>query len=295
MLKRFRPDKVVLSLDSDILFALAYIRKIRENPELENEKEESSQDVLSNSKKREIIEKIYDFYEKGELEFFVSPPVYMEARNAKYATDFIRECAYMPRVIVDKDGNKRLEGMEEVEELAREYVKPLYYIDKKDGIKKKTSPAMISKPNASNYNLYEPSTDAYIMAWSSVYGFELLTNNEDHFISYGRYIIDKKTGDSKKDAYRRKAIREINEKKGWIVSQKDGVNMTAAPHSLYDYEMILNYNSLKIHSRNVGDLDLGTDTIDFLEENWFRIQDEDYYQNDDEFDDDLSEELELDN
>ncbi len=282
MLKRNRPDNVVFSLDSDILFALAYLRMTKDNPNLKSAKEESSQDVLANKEKRAVAEKLIELYENSEVEFFVSPPVYIEARNSKYATDFIINCCFMPPIITNDSGEDELEGVKEVDKLAREYVKPRYYIDKKDGIEKKTNSAMISKPNVSNFDLYEPTSDAYIMAWSTIYGFELLTNNADHFISYGRFIVDNKTGETKKDAYRRKAIREINEREGWIVSIKNGKRMTTAPHGLLEYGFIIN-GDLKVHARNTGDLNIAMLTIDFLEKNIFEPQDNEYYSNEEYF------------
>ena len=290
MLKKFRPDKVIFSLDSDVLFALSYISMIKKNPELKSEKEESSQDILNNPKKRVIAEKLYEFFDNGELEFFVSPPVYIEARNAKYVTDFIKEHCYMPRVIYNNKGKEELEGIKEVQDLAQKYIKPRYYIDN-EGEKRPTYPAMIHKPNVSNFNLYEPTSDVYVMAWSTVYGYELLTNNEDHFISYGKIVIDKKTGEKSKDFYRRKAIREINEKEGYIVSIKENTKITPAPHTLLEYEHIVNFNTLKIHTRSLGELDTATETIEFLENTMFRFQDILYNKDDTEIDYDETIEL----
>ena len=97
-----------------------------------------------------------------------------------------------------------------------------------------------------------PSSDAIIMAQSSVAGLNLVTSNHKHFLYYSKFI-----NKHKKEVVRTRAddIEEINSRHGFYFEMKNGETFVPRPYSPAEY-FELYRNGPFYEQKNYDDIDL---------------------------------------
>lgn len=270
MLKRNNPKKKMIALDTNALIAIEYLYNLQQDESIKSEKLEISQDILSNPDKKKVAEELVEMFKNGNINFFIPPQVYFEISNKEYICNFVAEHCYMPKI--NEDGS--FDGEEEVERLANLYIKPYVYINK-DGEERISNSAMDPHPDATRMKKFLPDADAYIMAWCSIYGINLLTDNEKHFVSVCVNKLEEK------NTYRRERIVYINIQEGLLIEQVAGKPIVAAPYTFLEISSKLRY----IHDKELGDLDSGKDVLKII--NLIFKEQEEEYRNPTRFDDNL--------
>ena len=195
--RRNNQSRVYIGVDSDFLRYLAYIHYKKTSPEETDSKMESDMENIiaykqNSMTKREYFTIMYNDIINDKYRIFISEPIYWENRHSKFMCNFMKELCYMPQIDkVKKDFN----CLKEIEELATAYTTAR--TEEYNGEEKYIRPAM-NKQYIASIRKTQPSNDAYIMAWCTYFGCQLLTFNGKHFIYYVRG----------QQAYRRISIRK---------------------------------------------------------------------------------------
>ena len=224
-LRRPKGSKIVIPIDTNLINVFIEIDKIvKKDPELlekdplliptfifNNISVLPEDEEIKIKKNKLICYALYKMFTEKKAIAFISPTVLNELRNITYEDekklfiDFVEKYAVMP-AIDEIDGKYVLSGQEEAEELAQLYCEPYDFTITRDGKEVTQHSYYGPMEYTANQDIFgfstsprKPSSDAYVMAWASIFLMSLITLNEKHFI----YV--KPT-----DTFRRKGIKTLN-------------------------------------------------------------------------------------
>ncbi|MBR6779023.1 MAG: hypothetical protein IKM43_02595 [Clostridia bacterium] len=227
---------------------------------------------------------LYSMVKKDTVRLFVSPAVLSETddpRNKERIDflNFIKNMCYMPH-IEEGEEVETLYGYEEVVKLANIYTTPYKYVDKYSRETKTSLPPMRTKLSLYNQK-YIPENDAFIMAYATIYGCSLLTENVTDFI----YIND---GDN--IGRRAKCIKHLNIENGYYLEiDTNGYKTACVPissslfiqkvledHPKFNVDLINFSKAVSEYFVKMPDFYFATGD-DFMQKTGFKIEDDEEF------------------